>query len=441
MKDWIQTFTGKKVFPLEPDSIEVDIVDIAHSLANQCRWGGHVSQFYCPVMDELILTDELAWIPAEEATIGTRLIGFDETAYEAGSAGHLQRRIRPTVVSHFQPVKRRVLRLEMEDGSTVKCSSEHPWLIATKSSGNQTWRTSESIRQDILDGRKRYIHKFISPWKEEISREAGWLSGIFDGEGSISFYNHGVICNIGQNPGIVLDKIEFLLRYFNFDYSRYENNGKEYQGRISRVTQLQLKGGWREFFRLLGQIKPIRLLDKFQNGFRTGEFCKQLQSAGTPLAIVKTYDEGTGWCAGIETSTHTYICNGFGAHNSVGQHSVYVAQNCSPENKIYGLLHDASEAYLVDLPTPVKNQIPEYRLLEGLVQNRILTHFGLRPGEEGEVIYVDKRMLATEAHQLMSPLHKDFTLSFEPYKFRIMPWSIDRTKAEFLHLFDQLIKI
>lgn len=42
----IRTFSGKwvNVFDIDPDTI--DIVDIAHALAFQCRFGGHLSQFY-----------------------------------------------------------------------------------------------------------------------------------------------------------------------------------------------------------------------------------------------------------------------------------------------------------------------------------------------------------------------------------------------------------
>lgn len=43
---WIQTYTGRQFWPLDPNVEDVDIVDIAHSLSMTCRYGGHVHQFY-----------------------------------------------------------------------------------------------------------------------------------------------------------------------------------------------------------------------------------------------------------------------------------------------------------------------------------------------------------------------------------------------------------
>lgn len=44
--DWIQTFTGRQVWPLDPREEEIDIRDIAHALALECRWGCHCREFY-----------------------------------------------------------------------------------------------------------------------------------------------------------------------------------------------------------------------------------------------------------------------------------------------------------------------------------------------------------------------------------------------------------
>lgn len=44
--DWIQTFMGKKFHPLDPRPEDVDVRDIAHALANLCRFTGHTKTFY-----------------------------------------------------------------------------------------------------------------------------------------------------------------------------------------------------------------------------------------------------------------------------------------------------------------------------------------------------------------------------------------------------------
>ena len=45
-KQWIQTFTGKKIEPLRADPSQVNIEDIAHALAYKCRYTGHCEPFY-----------------------------------------------------------------------------------------------------------------------------------------------------------------------------------------------------------------------------------------------------------------------------------------------------------------------------------------------------------------------------------------------------------
>ncbi len=56
--DWIQTFTGKKFFPLTPDPELICIEDIAHSLSMQCRYNGHSKQFYSVAQHSVILSQK-----------------------------------------------------------------------------------------------------------------------------------------------------------------------------------------------------------------------------------------------------------------------------------------------------------------------------------------------------------------------------------------------
>lgn len=62
---------------------------------------------------------------------------------------------------------------------------------------------------------------------------------------------------------------------------------------------------------------------------------------------------------------------------SVAQHSLMVASLVPQELRLRALLHDATEAYLQDLPTPVKAILPGYAELEARVWAAIATHFGL----------------------------------------------------------------
>jgi hypothetical protein len=66
---------------------------------------------------------------------------------------------------------------------------------------------------------------------------------------------------------------------------------------------------------------------------------------------------------------------------TVAQHSVLVSRLVSPENRLIALLHDATEAYLGDVISPLKRQIPEYRNIESAWAREIGWRFGLREGE------------------------------------------------------------
>jgi|SRR5579859_3427471 len=128
-------------------------------------------------------------------------------------------------------------------------------------------------------------------------------------------------------------------------------------------------------------------------------------------------------------------------HYSVAEHSVRVSELLEAWSYprtvlLWGLLHDASEAYLVDLPTPLKldpSLGPAYRAAEKRLMEAICTRFALPVVEPPSVALADATLLATEARDLM-PFHPAYwsKLSAQPLEAQIVPWNPRTAKRNFI---------
>jgi 5'-deoxynucleotidase YfbR-like HD superfamily hydrolase len=153
----------------------------------------------------------------------------------------------------------------------------------------------------------------------------------------------------------------------------------------------------------------------------------------------------------IETIAHALsnLCR-FGGHckefYSVAQHCVectkivFESGKYSNEECLQTLLHDASEAYIVDVPRPIKKLLPEYSVMEDNIQRTIYRKFGL-PEEMPQVVkIVDNTMLVTEASQLLYETNGWWKQDNwpKPYLINIHPMKPIKAAHEFMCLFKQL---
>jgi hypothetical protein len=127
----------------------------------------------------------------------------------------------------------------------------------------------------------------------------------------------------------------------------------------------------------------------------------------------------------------------FGGHlpkfYSVAQHC-YECAIMAPEGlKMEALLHDASEAYLMDIPSPVKKQLTNYEEIETKLMEVIGLKYGFPFPLRPEIKLIDKVVLEREWNQLM--LCKEPTVESQ----RILYWSNDTAKKRFLGLFEMLV--
>lgn len=100
-------------------------------------------------------------------------------------------------------------------------------------------------------------------------------------------------------------------------------------------------------------------------------------------------------------------------HYSIAFHSVLVSYLCDSQDAKYGLFHDASEAYISDISSPLKktSALEGYRKVEGNIQNTIYRKFGLNKTEPLSVKKADILLLNIEVNSLFNGKHPDWKYS------------------------------
>ncbi len=125
---------------------------------------------------------------------------------------------------------------------------------------------------------------------------------------------------------------------------------------------------------------------------------------------------------------------------SVAEHSVRVSLAC-PTDKAWALLHDASEAYLVDLPRPLKRFSELGRLYmeaEVRVMQAVCRRFGLPIEQPAIIEKIDRVLLITEKRDLMTMEPKPWEDTEIPLPAKITPWTSYQAETAFLARFKEL---
>ncbi|MGE6320589.1 phosphohydrolase [Pseudomonas oryzihabitans] len=128
-------------------------------------------------------------------------------------------------------------------------------------------------------------------------------------------------------------------------------------------------------------------------------------------------------------------------HYSVAQHSVLASHLVPPADALYALLHDATEAYIGDMVSPLKQVIPQFRQVEDRLWSVICEYFELPQQMPASVKRADLMMLAREREDLLPAgepwaLLEGVELPSEP----IQPWEQRRAEIEFTHRFWQIVE-
>jgi hypothetical protein len=122
---------------------------------------------------------------------------------------------------------------------------------------------------------------------------------------------------------------------------------------------------------------------------------------------------------------------------SVAEHSVRVSMICPARDALWGLLHDASEAYLGDIPRPIKSEAD--KAAEAVMQVAIAERFGLTLPIPASVHRADTVLLHTEARDLFPrPIQDEWRDERLAQPGRLNPLTWQAAEAWFLERYRRL---
>lgn len=255
----------------------------------------------CVAPETPVLKADLNYIHAGDLKLNDELVGFDENVVDGK-----RRLFKPSVVTEIKQLELDCIEIETEDGLKTISSTDHPWL--TRSGSSHSWSLTKNLH---LGSR---ILSLGVPWKRENSWEAGYLSGILDGEGTCG---DSKIQFTQQNNACFKSSCE-ILDNFGISYNVYPKNvsidGYEecydirlFEGNVDRKLLY-------ETLSLLGKIRPERLIEEKSYKIWIG---KSVQIAKDVKVVGLKYI-GKKILSGFTTSTSTFIANGMLTHNTRG---------------------------------------------------------------------------------------------------------------------------
>ena len=262
----------------------------------------------CVLPNTKVLLSNLTWVEIQNLKPGDEVIAVDEES--AGGKGSA-RKMRTAIVEAKFEVFEEALRFTMDDGRELTLTSQHRMLVRQKGGSYTFWQEAGNMLVgDVI----RFITK---PWGEG-DFEDGWFGGMIDGEGCLQYKGKGMgsEINVAQRMGAVWEKLKDYSNKKGYNYRVEMDNRKNSEGSSKFGNQPVGKvvfGRADELFRLIGQTRPERFIGtKWWEG-------KELPGKKSGIGwakIVKIELLPPQRMIDLQTSTHTYIAEGFVSHNS-----------------------------------------------------------------------------------------------------------------------------
>ena len=272
--------------------------------------------FGCTPQESPVLMADLTMKRIADVVAGDNVIGFRKRDRDGGRFALERAKVLETHKYHAEVVK-----VTLDSGHVIRCTRDHKWFTKGRGVDREMYMpaTTRSRLARVCPPRLPEL----TPQEE---RDAGWLSGFFDGEGSVSAckrpeYEPSSIISFYQGAGRNLplcEKLEALLAHFGFEYTYSEDERKPNKsapcygyrnyrlnyGRSGNLTTVQ---------RFLHIVQPTKWRQRLLDGVLRSNFITGRER------VVSIEPDGVEDVYALTTTTGNYVVWGLASSNSAGQ--------------------------------------------------------------------------------------------------------------------------
>lgn len=290
----------------------------------------HAECRHCLTPDALVLTSDLRWVELGDLRVGDRLLSFEEERSRAQA-----RLWKEGIVTHTHREIQDVYDVELENGDHIKTTPDHKWLARKRCGGSYTWVKTKDLwvnGYNIQGQRKSGPHTdktcsvVCKPFEvvfQDLSSDSGWLAGMIDADGHLcqqNIRNPDGSLRYGLRVGVAqCDKYPKIQEKLIRLIERFTQNNKPCRQSMDKSRNPLLNSNYHswqflvtgtnvEKLHFLMRVRPLKIdklnIDKLgMIRSRYDSKVKKIKYIGKEEIVV------------LETSTHTFIANGYAMHN------------------------------------------------------------------------------------------------------------------------------
>lgn len=296
------------------------------------RLENQLGPYLCTPDESPVLMGDLSLRRIADVKVGDEVIGFTtDTSGDTNVSFRRRKLIRSRVIGKTT-LEAPIVKMTLHTGEVIRCTAEHRWYMG-KNGGRRGKNDVRPLYRPAVVG--RFLMRVCASHLPFISsaddlRLAGWLSGFFDGEGTVG---------LGHSPGRsrpsgqisftqgsgrnlqLCEKLEMALTKFGFSYST--------TSKIRRIDRHKKSG------RILGhhnvrvyRINSMRLsvVQRFLHIVKPTKWNARLQEMGLRAKFIENQEwvdaiepDGFGRVHALETQSGNYVVWGLASANSAGR--------------------------------------------------------------------------------------------------------------------------